>query len=193
MHTLKNVNKKLLADKNKTIDKLKNQFDQTPSLSKSQYTEGLKNVYNLEQQINSLVKSITRAENMIEEKDKLLRKPFLFKIPLDKLNKTNQKNMLKIEKLCERNKELEEEYDCKIEELKGGSKDAKTKNKGMRFTYNGTIEIIKKLTLEISESKEYIKKLEEENLRIVELGTEKEMAEKDLKKARNELLEVKVE
>ena len=72
MHTLKNIDKKLLEGKNSVIDKLKNQFDHTSNLSKSEYTEGLKNVYNLEQQINSLVKSIARCETIIEEKDNLI-------------------------------------------------------------------------------------------------------------------------
>ena len=55
MHTLNNKNKKLLAEKEFTLDKLKNQFEHVSVLTKSEKTEGMKTVYNLEQQINSLV------------------------------------------------------------------------------------------------------------------------------------------
>lgn len=72
MNTLKCINRKLLIDKDLTLDKLRNQFDNASIMSKSQHTEGMKTIYDLEKQIDSLVRSITRAECIIEDKDSII-------------------------------------------------------------------------------------------------------------------------
>lgn len=74
INTLKEKNKKLLKEKDITINKLKNHIDLVSSWSNYDNSEGLRTVHTLEQQINSLVKSITRAENIILEKDSNLIK-----------------------------------------------------------------------------------------------------------------------
>lgn len=77
MHTLKDLNKKLLAEKDLTIDKLKNHFDSVSLLTRSDNKEGFKTAVELEQQINSLIKTVSRAEGLIEEKDKSIGKLIL--------------------------------------------------------------------------------------------------------------------
>lgn len=72
MQTLKEMNKKLLNDKESTFDKLKSQIDQLSSCNNAESKEGLKTVQELERQVESLIKSIGRAEILIEEKEKTI-------------------------------------------------------------------------------------------------------------------------
>jgi hypothetical protein len=72
MNSLKNKNKKLSVKKDLKINKLNNQFDSSSVLAKSQNTEGMKNNFDIGKQIDSLVRSITRAECIIEEKDSII-------------------------------------------------------------------------------------------------------------------------
>lgn len=55
------------------------------------------------------------------------------------------------------------------------------------------LDTIIKLTNAINEKAESIRKLESENKRYVEVKTEKEIAESELKKAKQELLDIKIE
>ena len=76
MHTLKDLNKKLLAEKDLTIDKLKNHFDSISLFTRSDNKEGIRTAVELEQQINSLIKSVSRAEGLLEERDNSIGKIF---------------------------------------------------------------------------------------------------------------------
>lgn len=74
MNTLKNMNKKLLTEKESTIGKLKHHADQVSLLTRSDNYEGKMNICELEQQVSSLVKAVNRAEGLIDEKDRTISK-----------------------------------------------------------------------------------------------------------------------
>lgn len=69
MHTLNDKSKKLLVDKDVNLSKLKHQIDKVSAISRSDHLAGLQTVHTLEQQINSLIKSVNRAERLLDDKD----------------------------------------------------------------------------------------------------------------------------
>lgn len=118
MNTLKCINRKLLIDKDLTLDKLRNQFDSVSVMSKSQHTEGMRTIHDLEKQIDSLVRSITRAECIIEDKDSIISNLQVNK-NIDKLNTQNQKYSDKLKRLKNENYQINKESKCKISQLNG--------------------------------------------------------------------------
>jgi chromosome segregation ATPase len=90
------------------------------------------------------------------------------------------------------NDQIKAELSKRVEQLKGMCEDDKKTSDGNYYS-SDPLETIAQLTLCLSSKSARIEQLEIENKRFLEIKTEKEIAESDLKKVKQELLDVKVE
>ena len=150
MTTLKNANKKLLSENELAFDNTKNQFDQASIFTKSDNKDGLKSYSDLEYQIKSLLKTISRSEKIIDEKDSFICKLKYYNLYIDKLNEESKKNSDLIESLKAEKQKLENDLNQRLNNLTSKSESDKS-------LFDGIIQLINIFR--------YLKKIKWSNIR----------------------------
>lgn len=145
MKTLKNLNKKLLAENEMTMNHWFNNTRKSLDREESKHSnqqenkvdkndkKSLEEAYAIDHQINSLVKSLNRAESIIEEKDKEISK-HLNTNTIATLKDKIEENQELITNLQSENERIENELKWKIDQLKGVRDTDKKKSEGNQIS-----------------------------------------------------------
>ena len=173
INTLKEFNKKLLLENNMTIDKLKSHMDHVSNWSQKQSSEGYRTVLQLEQQINSLVKSINRTEGILVKRDEVICN--LESKVRDQLHTID---------------DVKSQYENVKHELSSSIDQMQNQCMGIQQKYESKIS---DLEAKLTENQDVIESLQGENKQYLEVRTQLEMCQGDMTKVQQELLDTKVE